>query len=76
MTEKIIELICQACAIEESVGVNTEIKTLSIDSLSFVELLVCIEEEFDIEFEFNELDKYNWIFVEDIIKTVEDKINV
>ena len=68
MTEKIIKLICQACAIEESVGVNTEIKTLSIDSLSFIELLVCIEEEFDIEFEFNELDKYNWIFVEDIIK--------
>ena len=75
MKEKIIAIVSQACAIEELVCLQSELKSLSIDSLTFVEMLVQLEEEFEIEFDFDELNEFNCITIGDIVRVVEKKIN-
>lgn len=75
MKEKILTIIKEACALEENMDENTTLESLSLDSLSFVEALVEIEEEFHIEFDIDELGIFNWEKIEDIIKNVEEKIH-
>ncbi len=75
MKEKIVEIIQNACALEEEITTESELKLLSLDSLSFVGAVVEIEEEFGLEFELDELGIFNWKTVGDIIKNVEEKIN-
>lgn len=75
MKEKIIKVIQKACAIKEDVTPESELKLLSLDSLSFVGAIVEIEEIFSVEFEIDELSVSDWKTVEDIIKGVEKKIN-
>lgn len=70
MKEKIIEIIRNACALEENVTEETVLQDISLDSLSFVEAIVKIENEFDIEFDFQQVDLSNWNTVCDIIKIV------
>jgi len=75
-TEKIIQIIKDCCALtEDSVTPKTEIKTLSLDSLSFVELIVNLETEFGIEFEDEQLNIYDYATVQDIINAVEVMTN-
>lgn len=73
MKEKIISIIQKGCALEETVSPESELKALSLDSLSFVAVLVAIEEEFQIEFELDELDRNAWNTVADVIKAAEEK---
>ena len=73
MKEKIIGIIQKGCALEETVSPESELKALSLDSLSFVAVLVAIEEEFQIEFELDELDMGAWNTVADVIKAAEEK---
>ena len=73
MKEKIISIIQKGCAQEETVSPESELKALSLDSLSFVAVLVAIEEEFQIEFELDELDRNAWNTVADVIKAAEEK---
>lgn len=73
MKEKIISIIQKGCALEEVVFPESELKALSLDSLSFVAVLVAIEEEFQIEFELDELDMGAWNTVADVIKAAEEK---
>ena len=73
MKEKIISIIQKGCALEETVFPESELKALSLDSLSFVAVLVAIEEEFQIEFELDELDRNAWNTVADVIKAAEEK---
>lgn len=73
MKEKIISSIRKGCALEEAVSPESELKALSLDSLSFVAVLVAIEEEFQIEFELDELDMGAWNTVADVIKAAEEK---
>ena len=75
MKEKIIKVIQKACSIKEDVTPESELKLLSLDSLSFVGAIVEIEEIFSVEFEIDELSVSDWKTVEDIIKGVEKKIN-
>lgn len=74
MKEKVKEIITNACALKEEVTFESEIRTLSIDSLSFVEAIVALEEAFEIEFDIDELGILDWRTVEDIAKSVEEKI--
>lgn len=75
MKDKIIQIIKDACALEEEVKENSDLKTLSLDSLSFVEMLVNIETEFEIEFEDEELNFFDWENVSDLINAVKEKLN-
>jgi len=76
ISEKIISMVVESCAItEHDVGEDTEIKTISLDSLSFVGLIVGLENEFGVEFEDERLNIYGYETVRDIIAVVEDLIN-
>lgn len=75
MKEKVIEIIQNACALEEEITPDSELKLLSIDSLSFVLAVTELEEQFGIEFEIDELGVFNWKTVGDILKAVEGKLN-
>lgn len=75
MKDKVIEIIKNACAIDEKVTSESELKLLSLDSLSFVGIVVKLEEEFEVEFNLDELGIFDWKTVGDVIKGVEDKLN-
>lgn len=75
MKEKIIEIIQNACAIDEEVAPDSELKLLSLDSLTFVNIVIEIEDMYEIEFEIDELGIFDWKTVGDIIDSVEEKLN-
>ncbi|MDD4565631.1 MAG: acyl carrier protein [Eubacteriales bacterium] len=73
--EKIRELIVEQLGVEES-AVNLEtslMKDLEADSLDAVEIIMAIEDEFDIEVPDEEAEKFQ--NVGDIVKYVDKKIN-
>ena len=74
--KKIIEIIKECCALtEDSITEKSEIKEISLDSLSFIELVVKLEEEYGISFDDEQLNIYDYETVTDIITTVEELIN-
>lgn len=75
MKEKIIEIILNACALPEEISEESELKLLSIDSLSFVGAIVELEDEFGIEFDPDELVLSDWVTVGDVICAMEKKVN-
>lgn len=75
MRERVVEIVKNACAINEEVTLDSELKLLSLDSLTFVGVVMDLEEEFGIEFEVDELDILDWKTVGDIAKSVEEKVN-
>ena len=75
MRERVVEIVKNACAINEEVTLDSELKLLSLDSLTFVGVVMDLEEEFGIEFEVDELDILDWKTVGDIAKSVEEKMN-
>lgn len=76
MTSKIIELTRKYCALQEdNITSETKIKEISLDSLSFISLIVNLEQEFEIQFEDEELNIYDWETVQEIINIVEMKVN-
>ena len=73
MKEKIIELLREACALEgKRITAKTKLKDLSLDSLSFIEAIVKIEQAFDIEFEIEQANLVYWKTVGDIILKVKE----
>lgn len=73
MKEKIIEIIRNACALEENnIAVHTKLKDLSLDSLSFIEALVNIEQAFGIEFEVDQAEVSYWKTIGDIVVKAEE----
>ena len=72
MKEKFIEIIQEACALDDVVSVDTKLQDISMDSLSFVEAIVKIEQEFDIEFGVDEAELTYWDTVGDIILKVKE----
>ena len=73
MKEKIIEIIRNACALEENdITLETKLQDLSLDSLSFIEAIVKIEQKFNIEFEIDQADLVYWNTVGDIILKVKE----
>lgn len=75
MKDKVVEIVQKACAIDEVVTLDSELSLLSLDSLTFVNVVIEIEEEFDIEFELDELSMLAWEKVGDIVNRLEEKIN-
>ena len=72
---EIIEIVKKYCALDEEVTLSSELKNLSLDSITFVEIIVDIEDLFGIEFDVDELSMANWQTVKDIVNSVEEKIN-
>ena len=76
MIEKVIEIIRSCCALtEDNITPESVIKELSLDSLSFVELVVKLEAELDIAFDDGQLNIQDYITVRDIIMTAEELID-
>jgi len=72
--EKIREIIVEQLGVDEaSVGANTHLmKDLEADSLDAVEIIMAIEDEFEIEVPDEDAEKFQ--SVGDIVKYVEDRI--
>ena len=75
MKDKVVEIIKNACAIDEEVTLDSEWRLLSLDSLTFVSIVVELEEKFEIEFEIDELSAQNWETVGDVANSAEKKSN-
>lgn len=76
MSDTILRILRENCALpEEEVFESSVLSELSLDSLSFIDALVKIEEISGIEFDMEELDLSRWERVEDIIRSVEEKKN-
>jgi acyl carrier protein len=75
MKEKVIKILKNACALPEEISEESELKLLSLDSLSFVGAVVEIEETFGIEFDIDELDVFGWTTAGDVVRAVEEKIH-
>ena len=77
MKARIIEMVKDACALPEiDISENSEIALLSLDSLSFVGLIVNIESEFNITIDDEQLNIQDYKTVKDIIlmiKTIKNK---
>ena len=71
MKEKILKIIQASCALEEDINIDSKIDAISIDSLTFVEAIIKIEEEFGVEFDLELLDMRKWETVYDIIVMIE-----
>jgi acyl carrier protein len=70
MQGKIIDIIKSNCALDEDITIDTYISDLSLDSLSFISIIVEIESLFNIEFDIETLDIKTWNTVGDIIEYV------
>lgn len=73
--EKIKEIIMEQLNVDDdSVTLNTHLmKDLEADSLDAVEIIMAIEDEFDIEIPDEDAEKFQT--VSDLVKYVEDKEN-
>lgn len=69
----ILELIRAHTAFDEEIHADTPISSLSLDSLSFINLLVAIEEEYGVEFGDEELTRDRYASAGDLISAVETK---
>lgn len=74
VSEKIIELIKENCALDDEVTYNTRFSELSIDSLSFITAIVEIETYFGIDFD-DGFIMSEYETIEDFIKFVEEKLD-
>ena len=74
MKDKEIEIIKNVCAIDEEVAPDSELKSLSLDSLSFVEAIVEIENYFDIDCD-DGLLMNEYLTVNDLISYIGRKID-
>ena len=70
MSNKIISIIKEFCALKEDITIDTQISDLSLDSLSFISIIVEIENLYNIEFDIETLDIKTWNTVGDIIEYV------
>ena len=74
MNEIIINIIKDNLALKEEVKENTNLSNLSLDSLSFINTLVTIEEVFSITFTDEELNINNFETLDDITCLVKRKV--
>ncbi|MCI5746027.1 MAG: acyl carrier protein [Erysipelotrichaceae bacterium] len=74
MNEIIINIIKDNLSLKEEVKENTNLNNLSLDSLSFINILVTIEEVFSVSFTDEELNIDNFNNVSDLVKLVKRKV--
>lgn len=72
MKDIIIQIIKDACALDEDIKIDSSFDVLSIDSLTFISVIVRIEEVFNIEFDLDQLDIKKWKKVKDLICIIEE----
>lgn len=72
MKEIVIGIIKNHLALKQKVTINSKISSLSIDSFSFIEILLDIEECYQIRFTDEDIDikKYSYVF--DILRKIEE----
>lgn len=75
MNDTIIKLIKNKVLFDENVNLNTKLTDLSLDSLSFIELLLEIEEMYKIEFNDSSLYIDNYKTVNDLINKIKELKN-
>ena len=75
MNDTIIKLIKNKVLLDEKVNLNTKLTDLSLDSLSFIELLLEIEEMYKIEFNDSSLYIDNYKTVNDLINKIKELKN-
>ena len=75
MNDTIIKLIKNKVLFDEKVNLNTKLTDLSLDSLSFIELLLEIEEMYKIEFNDSSLYIDNYKTVNDLINKIKELKN-
>lgn len=75
MNDTIIKLIKNKVLFDENVNLNTNLTDLSLDSLSFIELLLEIEEMYKIEFNDSSLYIDNYKTVNDLINKIKELKN-
>ena len=71
METKIINIVQNECVMGEIITSKTVISDLSLDSLSFISIIVELEKTFNIEFDIETLDIKTWNTVGDIIEYVK-----
>ena len=74
MNEIIINIIKDNLSLKEEVKENTNLNNLSLDSLSFINILVTIEEVFSVSFTDEELNIDNFNNVSDLVNLVKRKV--
>jgi acyl carrier protein len=74
METKVINIIQNECVMGEVITSQTVISNLSLDSLSFISIIVELEKTFNIEFDIETLDIKTWNTVGDIIEYVKKVI--
>ena len=74
MKKQVIGLIRKHCMIyEKNITEKTQLKNISLDSLSFIAMLVELESLFKIEFESSEWNLDHWNTVGELINAVREK---
>lgn len=73
--EQVKKIIAQSLEVNETVLDEKELLYIGLNSLTFITIIVGLEEYFEIEFDDNDLNYELFSTVEDIIKYVRDKLN-
>jgi acyl carrier protein len=59
----------------KEISINDQLMDLDINSLAFIKIVVALEDEFDVEFQDEDLDISKFETVEDIVKYIESETN-
>lgn len=74
--EQVRKIIAQSLEVNETVLAEKELIYNGLNSLTFIKIIVGLEENFEIEFDDNDLNYELFSTVDDIIKYVRDKLNI
>ena len=73
--KKILEIVNELFpALENEISLNTDLNTVGLDSISFIRIIVALEEEYDFEFDDEMLDISIYKTIKDFIHYVDKKI--
>lgn len=73
--EQVRKIIAQSLEVNETVLAEKELIYIGLNSLTFIKIIVGLEENFEIEFDDNDLNYELFSTVDDIIKYVRGKLN-
>ncbi|MDY4787785.1 MAG: phosphopantetheine-binding protein [Bacilli bacterium] len=68
--EQFVKILKEKASVSD-IKSESELRSLGIDSLDLVEIIMDIEEQFGIQFENDELNKF--VTVDDVVKAIESK---
>jgi len=72
--KKIIELFIKFGEVQNNIGLDTKFIELGLESIAFVSIIVEVEDNYEIEFDDENMIAHNYQTVGDFIKYVKDKI--